>query len=153
MKRAEVLLELEETLPDNIVWPAPIDGDTIADNKAAPRSTFARYVYGEQVISLDTQDSDTASSPLAARMRTRELVVLHFFSGIRRKGDLQAELEWMGTLDGFMIVVISLDIAVSAERCDLRRQQVLFEWMVHVRCGRVVAKMLACLSMSDNPST
>ena len=57
------------------------------------------------------------------RMRTRTLLVAHFFSGHRREGDVTSFLSDLPTPPGAIVVMLAIDIIYDFVRCDLAREK------------------------------
>eukprot|EP00959_Pyramimonas_sp_CCMP1952_P213136 4459580-Pyramimonas_sp.AAC.1 len=68
---------------------------------------------------------------LPAKIRRVEFFISHLFCGRRRDGDYQAQLEWAHNSPDFSIVVLSVDIALDADKCDLSRSDSLDVWSEH----------------------
>eukprot|EP00972_Heterocapsa_arctica_P012835 1886847-Heterocapsa_arctica.AAC.1 len=67
--------------------------------------------------------------------------VLHLFSGQRRPGDVQHELEALLAASPVPLWVLSLDVAVDAVRCDLSSPKFVALWVRLAQSGRVVAAL------------
>ena len=85
------------------------------------------------------QDSDFSSyiRDPAALPRFQETVFVHLYSGRRRDGDLQAQLEsldWEGQLPP---LVVSLDVMVDASNCDMMCAAHRDLWLGHALAGRI----------------
>ena len=65
--------------------------------------------------------------------------VLHLFSGQRRPGDLQHQLEKLIALAPFPVWVLSLDVAVDRELCDLADPDFVAMWVRMARGGAIFA--------------
>ena len=65
------------------------------------------------------------------------LVVLHLFSGRRREQDLQWQLEQEAVRQNCMIFVVSLDLAVDAQRGNLASSTTKEYWLMKIRDGFV----------------
>lgn len=59
----------------------------------------------------------------------RQVVFLHLFSGRRRHGDVQTALENLTIPAGCMMLVVSVDIVVSREKCDLMAPEQQKKWL------------------------
>ena len=69
--------------------------------------------------------------------RFQETVFVHLYSGRRRHGDLQDQLEsltWEGQLPP---IVVSLDMMVDASQCDMMVPQHRATWLDHALAGRI----------------
>ena len=73
------------------------------------------------------------------RFCSRCLVFVHFFSGVRRQGDLQQYLEEIEIPQGCTRVVLSLDIVFDAKRADLTDPEVQRVWLDYIKRGCVCA--------------
>ena len=65
-------------------------------------------------------------------------VILHLFSGRRREGDLQHELERVAAQQGTNVFVISLDLAVDATRGNLACPATKKFWIEKLKAGYVL---------------
>ena len=63
---------------------------------------------------------------------------LHLFSGQRRPHDIQQEVEFLASRAGLPIVVISVDLALDATRCNLAEAEAIDFWLMAIRHGWVV---------------
>lgn len=75
------------------------------------------------------------AKPYIPRFISRCLVFVHFFSGVRREGDLQQYLEEMDIPDSCYRVVLSLDIVFDARRADLTVTAVQEQWITFIKRG------------------
>ena len=62
----------------------------------------------------------------------QEIIVLHLFSGRRRKGDLQSKLEEI-----HILTVASVDVAIDAKRCNLADSKQQDLWFRFIAAGSV----------------
>ena len=71
--------------------------------------------------------------PVTARSKwacfPHEVFFLHFFSGRRRRGDLQAALEKCPMPSGRILSVLSLDVQICPVRCNLRLKEHQQRWL------------------------
>ena len=67
-----------------------------------------------------------------------EAFYLHFFSGRRREGDLQMMLEKCELPPNVTMYVISLDVTICSQRCDLRQPDQQLRWIRLIREQRVL---------------
>ena len=89
-------------------------------------------------IEADQPDTDTpAGRKIPATIFMRVVVILHLFSGPRRTGDLQEALESSHINNGFTMLVISLDIAIS-RKGDILNPSRMDWWVTQVRCKYVI---------------
>ena len=133
MSREECLQHLGDATDGIVNWPQPTEGPMPNDSGEYRRTTLGE-AYG---LHLGPRDRAAHRDTIPLRPRSRELIYLHIFSGMRREGDLQYHLEYVGAGKGATVIVISLDIAIDAEKCDLRNPEVLTEWRLHIRAGRI----------------
>ena len=73
------------------------------------------------------------------RARSRELLVLHLFSGHRRAGDLSEFLQDLPAPPGAIIVTLAIDIIFDAVRCDLSLSATQEKWIQYARLGAILA--------------
>lgn len=66
----------------------------------------------------------------------KEIVFLHFFSGHRREGDLQMQLEGLPIPDGCLLLVASIDVAIDETTCDLLQRKHQQKWIAFVKAGK-----------------
>ena len=67
-----------------------------------------------------------------------ETFFLHFFSGRRRRGDLQAALEECPMPPGRILSVLSIDVQICPKRCNLRLKEHQKKWLDLVRSRQVL---------------
>ena len=72
------------------------------------------------------------------RMRSRTLIVAHFFSGHRRHGDLTGFLDDLPSPSGATIVAIPIDIIFDSFRCDLARKEIQVRWKAIASVGSLL---------------
>ena len=77
-------------------------------------------------------------SPLCTRIMSRNLVILHFFSGHRRSEDISSFLQDVPSPDGCTVTCVALDIIFDPFRCDLSRSAVQEQWISFVIQGGVL---------------
>jgi len=65
------------------------------------------------------------------------IIFLHLFSGHRRAGDLQMQLEWCSTGLDAQIIVLSLDLAIDPINGNLARVDTIALWRSRIREGVV----------------
>ena len=75
------------------------------------------------------------------KFETPAIVFLHLFSGCRRPGDIQTQVEWMHTEGDVCIFVLSLDLAIDPVRGDLRREETVNFWKDQIGRGRAKGGM------------
>ena len=66
-------------------------------------------------------------------------IVVHVYSGRRRYQDLQSCLEMITSHEDFDLIVISLDLAVSYEQCDMTSDKNREFWRGQIYSGRIIA--------------
>ena len=66
-----------------------------------------------------------------------ECFYLHFFSGRRRAGDLQSMLEECELPPSTILHVVSLDVTICSQRCDLRQPDQQLRWVLLIREHKV----------------
>ena len=59
----------------------------------------------------------------------RELFVIHFFSGVRRAGDIQAWITAAPAPGGYIVTAISVDIIFDSNKGDLARRDIQQKWI------------------------
>ena len=75
-----------------------------------------------------------------SRVFGRERIVLHLFSGRRRKGDVQFYLDSMASqTTEFSLHVVSLDIVICPKYGDVMRESTSSFWLTAIRSGYVIA--------------
>eukprot|EP00959_Pyramimonas_sp_CCMP1952_P076419 1596658-Pyramimonas_sp.AAC.1 len=77
--------------------------------------------------------SGVASEATPIRIRRPTVFALHVFSGQRRRGDLQWQLENQIVLPCVEVLMLSIDIAIDPIRGDLAREGAILEWAEHMR--------------------
>ena len=73
-----------------------------------------------------------------AILHIRSLVLVHFFSGYRREGDLHQVIEQKAQADGSHIFTISVDLCMQRLTGDLATSKALTWWKSRIRAGQVV---------------
>ena len=66
-----------------------------------------------------------------------EVFVIHFFSGLRRTGDIQSWISAAGNIGGVMITAISVDIIFDSDRGDLSRVDTQERWLTFLKRATV----------------
>ena len=69
-------------------------------------------------------------------------IIVHFFSGRRRMGDLQMYLEHLNSSKEFNVTVLSVDLAVDRTKCDLMIPKQRQKWDDLLCSGRVAAVVM-----------
>ena len=75
----------------------------------------------------------------AARLHIRALVVVHFFSGYRREGDLHQIVEQAAQDNGDQIFVISVDLCMQRQKADLATHTALVWWKSRAYAGQLIS--------------
>ena len=75
----------------------------------------------------------------AARLHVRALVVVHFFSGYRRSGDLHSIIDHQTARDGTHVFALSIDLCMQRKTGNLARPEALSWWKGKIRSGQIVA--------------
>ena len=76
------------------------------------------------------------------RMRTRTLLIAHFFSGHRREGDVTSFLSDLPRPSGAIVVMLAIDIIYDFVRCDLARRESQIRWKAIARVGALLGSVL-----------
>ena len=150
MPKSECRAHLNEYEDMVIQWPDP--QDVLPNATAPPSNTCETNLAGHlgwlgmapHCTSHAGGKDEVAPDPflfdsLPAKLKSRELVFVHIYSGLRRKGDLQHHLEWRGSSLGMTVIVISLDIAFDPVGGNLRDCKVLSTWWEHIVSRRIAA--------------
>ena len=90
------------------------------------------FTRPEEGIKKQWQGNSSARSWLP-----KELLFMHFYSGRRREGDLQQCLEKQELPAGFIVTVISVDVAISASKCDLFEHRVQLRWLSLIKSEQI----------------
>ena len=72
------------------------------------------------------------------RARSKELLILHLFSGHRREGDLSNFLADLPAPDNALITTLALDIIFDHLRCDLSRASTQRQWLDYAKAGAIL---------------
>ena len=153
------------------VWSSmsPQDWDLAAETEIAMKPVVDRLLAADtwdtfQQTTLSTKDShnhldlydlegwmlkiaatpDLLSDSLTGveRPRFRERVVLHAFSGRRRRGDLQEFMDRVALQHpSITLLVVSLDIVVDEQYGDVRNEQMKQMWLRAIRSGHIIAML------------
>ena len=84
-----------------------------------------------------TVSGTAAISDIPAFIRPTD-VVLHLYSGRRRFGDVQAQVEGLTAHDEYSVLFILLDVAVNEQFGDLTNEDMVSFWVGEVASGRVI---------------
>ena len=117
--------------PDREV-PGPVDPSS------EPVVSFVMNTYGGTVVGQLTCAQDYGLSFLCAQINVRSLFFVHFFSGYRRRGDLQHWLEDEIVGEGYRIYCVSVDICLCKGNFDLTDEQSLGFWLGKAKQGYVI---------------
>ena len=83
--------------------------------------------------------SMTGLAKEAALLHIRARVIVHFFSGYRRTGDLHEVIEQRTLMDNSTIFVISVDLCMQRHHADLATDQALIWWQKRALEGHILA--------------
>ena len=108
------------------------------DPPAPPTSSFVMNTYGGAVVGQLGCAQDYGLSFLCAQVNVRSLFFVHFFSGYRRRGDLQHWLEDEIVGEGYRIYCVSVDICLCKDNFDLTDAQSLGFWIGKAKQGYVI---------------
>ena len=75
----------------------------------------------------------------AALLHVRALVVVHFFSGYRRQGDLHSVVEHLTLTNGTHVFALSVDLCMQRRTGDLAKPGATRWWQERIRSGQIVA--------------
>jgi len=75
----------------------------------------------------------------AARLHIRALVIVHFFSGYRREGDLHQIVEHAVQTNGDQILVLSVDLCMQRQKADLATHSALVWWKSRAHAGQLIS--------------
>ena len=64
------------------------------------------------------------------RPRTKQLLILHVFSGHRRESDLSSLISGFQAPDGTGVTMVAVDIIYDPIRCDVSRPEIREKWLV-----------------------
>ena len=101
---------------------------------------LAHYeLWCHRLAEHDTPWQSSPSGPIVPRPVGAERIVLHAFSGRRRKGDYQWYLDLLakGAPDGVSVFVVSLDIVIDSRYGDLADPDTRAFLLTHIRAGYV----------------
>ena len=105
------------------------------------KRTVADSEWERYLGDLALHDDDVFTQQLVPRPFFRERVILHYFSGRRRVGDLQHYIEQLAN-DGDIYWVVSLDIMVDAVRGNLLDPSVQLYWINQIHAGYIVGLLM-----------
>ena len=90
------------------------------------------------LLDLDSlRTAHTLIPPASRNWLCSELLFLHLCSGRRRSQDLQCALEEIHLPTGFVLTVLSVDVAIDSERCDLSREDLRQTWLHMIATGEI----------------
>ena len=123
-----------EHLQDPLTWPFLAQSDQAV---LQPEDQVAHYELWCQ--RLCEQPEPPWRCTAIARPVGRERIILHAFSGRRRKGDFQWYLEYLHSQDhsGVLLFVVSLDVVIDSKYGDLADQDTRNFWLSHILQGYV----------------
>ena len=75
----------------------------------------------------------------AAMLHVRSLVIVHFFSGFRRHGDIHTIIDHHVQRTGAQIFTISVDLCMQRQHADLATAQAAKWWTASIHAGQVVS--------------
>ena len=90
---------------------------------------------------VDRGNGEYSMSGLAreiAMLHVRALVVVHFFSGFRRDGDIHAIIDQQVTKSGTQVFTLSVDLCMQRQHADLARPGALAWWKDRAAAGQLV---------------
>ena len=82
--------------------------------------------------------SDKGLAAMYARLHIRTLCFIHFFSGFRREGDLQSQIEQHWVQGIHHIFCISIDFCLQGSQSDLSLPKNLAFWKNQVCSGAIL---------------
>ena len=97
-----------------------------------------RAALAEPIIGPKRFDPAFDSSVDSLAVTTTELIILHLFSGHRRQGDMQCQVDDSSFVGKCKIFVLSIDLAISG-RCDVSKLEVRTFWLGQCQSGRVIS--------------
>ena len=74
-----------------------------------------------------------------ARLHIKALVIVHFFSGYRRSGDIHQIIEQCSLCAGTQVFAISVDLCMQRQTADLANHKALRWWRQRVLSGQIVS--------------
>ena len=113
----DVIMTINQNFGPHWILPCP-------ESPEHPTPTFELY---EWVCGLQTNPRLLLQSPSPPKA-PRERFIIHFFSGRRRKGDLQSQLEAQPWPENTITHVLSLDV-IFGEQADLSTPQARSTWL------------------------
>ena len=103
-----------------------------------PRSVREYESWAKQLYDLDRRGYANWTSVYCPRVFYRERIILHAFSGRRRRGDLQWYLEGMAEAKPeFLLVVVSLDIVIDPVWGNAVQPDIQAFWLQSILDGYV----------------
>ena len=103
-----------------------------------PFGPFVMNTYGGKIGGQLGCAQEWGLSFLCAQINVRSLFFVHFFSGFRRRGDLQHWLENEIVGEGYTIYCVSVDICLCRNNFDLTAKEALDFWVGKAKDGFVV---------------
>ena len=100
--------------------------------------SFVMNTYGGKIDGALGCAQEQGLSFLCAQINVRSLFFVHFFSGFRRRGDLQHWLEDEIIGDGYNIYCLSVDICLCRDNFDLMDKKALNFWVDKARSGHII---------------
>ena len=76
------------------------------------------------------------------RLRFREVLAVHFFSGTRREGDFQYWIDRIRTFEGLVVTAVSVDILYDSVKGDLTNHDTQQKWLGLAYAGIIVSAVM-----------
>eukprot|EP00435_Cladocopium_sp_Y103_P056468 s2453_g19.t1 len=99
---------------------------------------FVGQTYGGRVLGHSGVFQYGGLSSLHAEIFIQSLVFVHFYSGYRRPGDLQDQIEDHIVMENIHVFCISIDICLAKERSDLTDVETKQFWISQIRKGHLL---------------
>eukprot|EP00438_Fugacium_kawagutii_P026502 Skav202813 [mRNA] locus=scaffold326:1091410:1095976:- [translate_table: standard] len=106
-----------------------------------PTSTSRPLADWETLLQTFVEDATQPAEPPVPGAFSSHRIVLHLFSGRRRRGDIQDFLERVPPAPGQTIHVISIDLVFHQRWGDLSRWDTQRWWLAQIRAGLVIAML------------
>eukprot|EP00435_Cladocopium_sp_Y103_P068330 s1096_g31.t1 len=121
---------------NNLEGYATLDqNDTANDDNIVP---FLGQTFGGRIAGHGGVFQMAGLSSLHAQVYIKSLVFVHFYSGFRRTGDLQWQIENFQVVENVHLFCLSIDLCLAKEHSDLTNADTKAFWLKQIRVGNLL---------------
>eukprot|EP00435_Cladocopium_sp_Y103_P001085 s3376_g1.t1 len=99
---------------------------------------FLGHTYGGHVAGHGGVFQKFGLSSLHAQIHIKSLVFVHFYSGYRRTGDLQWQIENFQVIENLHLFCLSIDLCLARAHSDLTDAETKEFWLRQIRVGNLL---------------